>query len=169
MTIGSLVDTLQYAVAVRQGEDELLAKVNATIDRLRQSGALEELRKKWFQNVIELAGADRQKMAEEEALKESPKSVACAILKTGGSFSMDRLDGFQLVLEGAAGNFQSTPILTEGNKGNCKFSQPIPPGDYKLNMSIFKMVTNVNIPKMPTKTLTLEMNIGASGITITPK
>jgi hypothetical protein len=36
-------------------------------------------------------------------------------------------------------------------------------------MSIFKMVTNVNIPKMPTKTLTLEMNIGASGITITPK
>lgn len=169
MTIGTLVDSLQFTAVVRQTEPELLAKVNATIDRLKQSGALEEMRKKWFQNVIEITTKDRQDMAEVETLKESPKSIACVINKTGGSFSMDRLDGFQLVLEGTAGNFQSTPILTDGNKGNCKFNQPIPTGNYKLNMTIFKMVTNVEIPKMPTKTLTLEMNIGASGITITPK
>jgi hypothetical protein len=79
---------------------------------------------------------------------------------------MDRLDGFVLVLEGA-GRYQSTPILTDGNRGNCKFTQPVPPGEYRLAMSIFKMVTNVTVPEIPKTSLAMEMKVSSGGISIT--
>jgi len=169
MTLGTLVTQDQYAVAVRKGEKDLLVKVNGTLERLKKSGELDALRKKWFQNVMELANKQRQEMQQEETLREAPKAITCNIVKSGGSFSMDRLDGFQLVLVGASGTFQSTPILTNGSKGNCKFNNPIPPGEYKLNMSILRMTATVDIPKMPTRNITLDMNIGSSGVTITPR
>ena len=78
---------------------------------------------------------------------------------------MDRLDGFQLVLVGDGGTFQSTPILTSGNKGNCKFNNPIPPGKYKLAMSILKLNAEVDIPKLPARNIALDMSIG-NGVTI---
>ena len=82
---------------------------------------------------------------------------------------MDRLDGFVLVLEGQDGRYQSTPILTEGNKGNCRFTQPVPPGDYRLAMSIFKMVTKVTVPDLPKSSLMMDMRVSSGGIAITLK
>ncbi|HYK87418.1 MAG TPA: hypothetical protein VE398_01515, partial [Acidobacteriota bacterium] len=127
---------------------------------------LDELRKKWFQNVMELVANQRKKNQQEEELKDAPKAVAFGIVKTGGNFNLDRLDGFQLVLVGSGGTFQSTPILTDGNRGNCKFNNPIPPGKYSLNMSILKMTTEVTIPKIPARSITLDMNISAKTLTI---
>ncbi len=167
--LGMLLTQNQYAVVVRRGEKELLAKVNATLERLKKSGELDALRKKWFQNVMEDVANERRKLQQEEELRDAPKDIKVNIVKTGGNFSMDRLDGFQLVLVGNAGTFQSSPILTSGNKGNCKFDRPIPPGEYKLNMSILRMTTTVTIPKMPTRSIALDMSIGAGGVTIIPR
>jgi len=162
-----LIHKYQYGVAVRKGDTELLAKVNATIDRLKASGELDALKTKWFENVNEEALKRHQKDQQQEALKKAPKSISVAINKLSGAFSMDRLDGFVLVLQGARGVYQSTPILTEGSRGNCRFTQPVPPGEYKLNMSIFRMTTNVTIPDLPKASLAMTMNISSGGIAIT--
>jgi len=170
LTSGTVLNRYQYAVVVRKNEKELLAQINGTLKRLRDSGELATLRDKWFQDVMEQAADRRVKHEEEEALKKAPKSVACNIVKTGGTFNMDRLDGFELVLEGPnSSRFRSTPILTSGSRGNCRFSEPIPPGEYKLAMSIFKMTTTVPIPEVASKTVILDMTIARSGITITPR
>jgi hypothetical protein len=168
-TLPSMINKYQYAVVVRKGEQELLDKINATIERLRTSGEIESLKTKWFQNVGNEALKQRQKEQQEEALKKAPKSVAVTINKLSGAFNMDRLDGFVLVLQGPPGTYQSTPILTDGPKGNCRFTQPVPPGEYKLNMSIFKMTTTVTIPDLPKSALGINMNISSGGIAITLK
>lgn len=164
-----LVNKYQYAVAVRKNETELLAKINATLDRMKNAGDLKKLDETWFGNVRAEASGLRSKLLEEERLKKAPKSINVSIQKISGAFSMDRLDGFVLVLEGADRKYQSTPILTEGNKGNCKFSQPVPPGDYRLAMSIFKMVTQVTVPELAKSALVMDMKVSSSGISITLK
>ncbi len=169
MTLGILLTQDQYAVVVRKGEKELLAQINATLERLKKSGEIDSLRRKWFQNVMELASAERTKLRQEEEARNAPKDVRVNLVKTGGSFNFERLDGFQLLLVGSAGTFQSTSILTNGNRGNCKFDRPIPPGEYKLNMTILKMTTTVTIPKLPTRSISLDMSIGAGGVTIVPR
>ena len=156
---GLLVNKYKYAVVVRKSEPELLGKINATLDRLITSGELDKLKAKWFSNVKEKAIKQREKDQQEEALKKAPKTINVNITKVSGAFSMDRLDGFVLVLEGAAGKYQSQPILTNGNKGNCRFTQPVPPGDYRLNMSILRMTTTLTVPDLSKSTLTMEMNI----------
>ncbi len=167
ITLGMLLTQDQYAVVVRKGEKELLSKVNGTLQRLKKSGELDTLRKKWFQNVMEEAASQRKKLQQEEELRDAPKMVSFNIIKAGGNFNMDRLDGFQLVLVGNSGTFQSTPILTNGPRGACKFNNPIPPGDYSLDMSILRLRgTKVTIPKLPLRSITLDMNIGASSLTI---
>jgi arginine/lysine/histidine/glutamine transport system substrate-binding and permease protein len=166
ITTGSRLTSEKYAVVVRKGEKRLLATVNETLDKMKKEGALDALPKKWFQDVMEQSNAAIAKYNEDEILKATPKMVTCNILKTAGAWNMSRLDGYTLVLVGSAGTFASEPILTEGMKGNCKFKTAIPPGEYKLNMTILKMTTVVNIPKVPKNALTLDMNIGASGVTI---
>ena len=93
MTLGNRLTEEQYAVAVRKNERELLAKVNATISRLKKSGELEVLRKKWFQDVMEKAANEREEMKRKEALKEGPKLVTFNFIKITGNFPMERLDG----------------------------------------------------------------------------
>jgi polar amino acid transport system substrate-binding protein len=166
-TLPGLVNRYQYAVVVRKDETELLTKVNYTIDRLKSSGELDALKKKWFQNVGEEATKQRQKDLQAEALKKAPKAIVVTINKQSGAFNMDRLDGFVLVLQGSSGTYQSTPILTEGSRGNCRFTQPVPPGDYKLAMSIFKMTTTVTVPDYSKSSLAMTMNISSGGIAIT--
>jgi glutamine transport system substrate-binding protein len=166
MTLGMLLTQDQYAVVMRRGEKELLAKVNATLERLKKSGELDALRKKWFQNVMDIAREQRNKIRRDEELRDAPKAITVSIVKTSGNFSMDRLDGFQLVLVGEGGSYQSTPILTNGNRGGCKFNLPIPPGKYKLAMNILQMTVEVDIPKLPTRSIALDMNIGARGVSI---
>ena len=95
MTSGVRVTEEEYGVVTRKNEKELLAKVNETIARLKKSGELVELRKKWFQDVMERTSNARQEMRKDEQLRESPKAVSVNIVKTGGGFNIDRLDGFE--------------------------------------------------------------------------
>jgi ABC-type amino acid transport substrate-binding protein len=166
ITTGAKLTTEEYVVVVRKDEKKLLANVNETLDKLKTDGTLAALPKKWFQDVMEQASASIAKYNEEEVLKSTPKTITCNIVKSAGSWNMSRLDGYTLVLVGSAGTYSSEPILTEGNKGSCRFTTPLPPGEYKLNMTILKMSTVVNIPKLPKSAIVLDMNIGASGVTI---
>jgi ABC-type amino acid transport substrate-binding protein len=166
VTIGTHLTEEKYGVVVRKPDADLLTSVNKTLERLKKSGEIEALRKKWFQNVIEEVGKQREQMQREEALKDAPKDIVINFIKTSGTFNMDRLDGFQIVLAGAQ-SYQSTPILTSGNRGSCKLSA-VPPGEYRLSMSIFRLNTTVNVPKISSRLITFDMNIGA-GITITQK
>jgi len=166
VTLGTHLTEEQYGVVVRKSDVDLLASVNKTVERLKKSGEIEALRKKWFQNVIEDVGKQREQMQRDEALKDAPKDIVFNFIKTGGSFNMDRLDGFQIVLAGAQ-SYQSTPILTSGNRGSCRLSA-VPPGEYRLSMSIFRLNTTVNVPKISARQITFDMSIGA-GITITQK
>lgn len=167
MTIGIHLTEEKYAVVARKDDKELITKVNATLERLKKSGELENLKAKWFQNVMQDAADQRQKMAQVAALKKSPKDVTFNFIKTSGTFNMDRLDGFQLVLAGAQSH-QSTPILTNGPHGSCRLSS-VPPGEYRLSMSIFKLNTTVKIPESASKAIVFDMKIGAGGIDITQK
>jgi polar amino acid transport system substrate-binding protein len=166
MTIGVHLTDEKYAVVTRKTEKEIIAKVNETLERLRKSGELDALKTKWFQNVMQEAADKREKLQREQLLKEAPKDITFNFVKTSGNFNMERLDGFQLILAGAS-SFQSTPILTNGAHGTCKLSA-VPPGEYHLSMPIFKLNTDVKIPKSATRAIVFEMNIGA-GITITQK
>jgi ABC-type amino acid transport substrate-binding protein len=168
-TLPELINKYKYGVVVRKGEKELLDKINGTIGRLQKSGELASWSQKWFENVKEDAKKRLNEDEEAERLKKAPKTITVNIQKISGAFHMDRLDGFVLVLEGSQGKYQSTPILTDGNKGNCRFPQPIPPGDYRLAMSIFQMVTTVTIPDFSKSTLTMEMRVSSKGIAITVK
>ncbi len=165
-TTGQQLNQYQYAVALRKNEVELLKQVNATLDRLKQSGELDALIEKHVTEVLKKAEQKRQEYQRQQALIKAPKSVTVRIVKTGGTFKMDRLDGFQLVLQGSTGNFQSEPILTEGNRGNARFRQRIPPGEYRLAMSIFQMTTDVKVPELPKDSLVMYMRVGARGIEI---
>jgi arginine/lysine/histidine/glutamine transport system substrate-binding and permease protein len=166
ITTGTTLTSEQYVVVVRKDEKKLLSTVNEVLDKLKAEGTPDALRKKWFQDVIEQARSSISKYNEEEALKSTPKTITCNIVKSAGSWNMSRLDGYTLVLQGAAASYSSEPILTDGNKGSCKFNTPVPPGEYKLAMTILKMTTVVNIPKLPKSAIMLDMNITASGVTI---
>lgn len=48
LTVAQEFDTEQYAVAVRKGNDELIAKVNASIDRIKQDGTFDTLVETWL-------------------------------------------------------------------------------------------------------------------------
>lgn len=169
ITTGTQLTSEEYAIAVRKDEKELLEQVNETLDKLKADGTLDALPQKWFQDVMEQASASITKYNEDETLKSTPKTITCNIVKSGGSWNMSRLDGYTLVLVGSAGTYSSEPILTEGNKGSCRFTTPIPPGEYKLQMTILKMSTVVDIPKLPKSALVLDMNITANGVTINPR
>ncbi|MBN2317829.1 MAG: amino acid ABC transporter substrate-binding protein [Acidobacteria bacterium] len=165
------INKYQYAAVVRKSDVELLASVNQTLDRLKESGELEAMQKKWFQDVLAQAKAELEEHEQEEALRRSPKRIDVRINKVSGQFKMDSLDGFGLVLQGPGGEFRSTPILTTGNRGNCKFNRPIPPGEYKLDMmSIFKTTATVTVQEFPKTTLDMLINVSdKDGISIEVK
>jgi polar amino acid transport system substrate-binding protein len=155
-----LINKYAYVAAVRKGETELLKKINTVIDRMKNSGDLAKLETSLkFAEIKEQALNRKAGDEKNDQLIKSPKTISVTINKLSGSWEMDRLDGFVFVLEGAAGRYQSTPILTEGNRGNCKFVTPVPPGDYRLNISILKLVANVPVPALPKTALSMELNI----------
>jgi ABC-type amino acid transport substrate-binding protein len=168
-TLPVQVNKYKYAAVVRKSEAALLAKINATIERLNAAGEFKKYEETWFGNVRNDAQGQRNKDLEVERLKKAPKSISVSIEKISGAFSMDRLDGFVLVLDSPQGKYQSTPILTDGNRGNCRFTQPVPAGEYKLAMSIFKMVTTVTVPDLSKSSLVMDMRVSAGGISITLK
>jgi ABC-type amino acid transport substrate-binding protein len=159
ITLPELINKYQYAVVVRKNDADLLKTVNATIDRLKQSGEIEAWTKKWFATVREDAAKRLAEDMEQERLKKAPKTIDVRITKVTGTWKMDRLDGFVLVLEGEGGRYESTPILTEGNNGRCRFNNPVPPGEYSLNISILQMQTTVPVPPLSKKALSMNMRI----------
>ncbi len=168
-TLPEQVNKYKYAVAVRKGETELLSKINGTIDRLQSSGDLKKMVDTWIDDIVNKSRNRLKEDKAEDERKKAPKTINVNIIKSGGNWNMDRLDGFVLVLEGASTKYESTPILTEGNRGNCKFTKPVPPGEYKLNLSILRMTVKVPVPDLPKTSLTMDLNIGASGGTIASK
>ncbi len=165
-TLPEQVNKYKYVAVVRKGETALLAKVNATIDRLKSSGELQKMIDTWIGDIVKKSRDRGEADKKEDAAKKAPKTINVSINKSGGSWNMDRLDGFVLVLEGASGSYQSTPILTEGNHGNCKFTKAVPPGEYKLNMSILRMTAKVPVPDLAKTSLAMDLNISGSGISI---
>jgi glutamine transport system substrate-binding protein len=159
VTLPDEINKYQYAIAVRKNDQALLASINRTLDRLKESGDLEALKEKWFQDVFEKAEALRLEYQQQEALKAAPKRIEVVINKRSGNFQMDRLDGFVLVMEGAGAKYQSTPILTTGNSGKCKFNTPVPPGVYKLDMKIFQTTATVTVPNLAKSTLSMSMDV----------
>ena len=159
VTLPKLVNQYQYGVVVRKKEVELLKSINATIARLKQSGELEAWNPKWFKDIKEEAAKRLQKDMEEERSKKAPKTIDVTITKVTGAWRMDRLDGFVLVLEGESGKYESTPILTEGNTGKCKFIKPVPPGDYTLDINILQMRTTVPVPELSKTSLSMNLRI----------
>jgi ABC-type amino acid transport substrate-binding protein len=171
MTLDRLLNHTQYAVVVRARDRRLLARIDGTIERLGSSGELTAWRNKWFQNVLQQAGDEWGKMLKEreeaEALKMSPKTIVCAIVKRGGNFNLDDLDGFPINLTGPAGSFQSTPVDTNGSRGSCSFARPIPPGKYSLNFPELRISAPIVVPETPARSLNLEMIIGKAGVEFT--
>jgi ABC-type amino acid transport substrate-binding protein len=154
------VNKYKYAVAVRKDETELLKKINDTLERMKSSGELAKLEQTWIGSIRDKAANRAAGDKKEDQDKKAPKTINVTINKTSGSWNMDRLDGFKFVLEGASGKYESTPILTDGNRGNCKFVRPVPPGEYKLNISILKLVTTVPVPDLAKTALSMDLNIG---------
>lgn len=164
-TLPGHINKYQYAAAVRSNEKELLAKINETIDRLNSSGEWKELTEKWVGNIVQQAKDQADADKKQDELKRGPKTINVNLQKLSGNWRMDRLDGFVLVLNGPSGSYQSTPILTEGNSGNCRFSRPVPPGDYTLNFSILGMTAKVSVPLLAKSSLSMNISIG-NGISI---
>ncbi len=160
--VDSLINKYQYAVAVRKNETKVLAKINETIDRMKSSGDIDKSVQTHYgdvkQKLIERTKGDSNKIK----TKQAPKNINVILTKLSGAWNMDRLDGFVLVLYGPKGQFQSTPILTEGNKGNCRFTTAVPPGDYQLKMSVLRNPISVPVPELEKTSLTLYINMGGS-------
>jgi hypothetical protein len=120
--------------------------------------------------MMDQAREDREKLEKEEALKKAPKAVTIHIIKASDvNLNMDRLDGFQAEFAGASARFTSEPILTSGNRGSCRFLVPIPPGTYRLNISIFRMSVEIKIPEKAVSNVAFDLNITNRGINITEK
>ena len=167
--LNQIINSYSYTVAVRKGDAGLLAKISETISNLRSSGELARLESEWVGDIKERAHARASSDREQEELKKSPKAISVTINKQGGNWSMERLDGFQFVLQGENGTYRSTPIETDGvSRGTCRFSQPVPPGNYKLNVSILQMTADVPINELAQTSLSMVVNIGST-ITITTR
>jgi ABC-type amino acid transport substrate-binding protein len=170
ITTGVRLKEKPMGVAVRKEEKKLLATINGTLARLKKSGELDSLRQKWFNDLMEQAREDREKLERELALKKAPKAVTINIIKAPDvNLNMDRLDGFQAEFVGSSARFTSEPILTSGNRGSCRFPVPIPPGTYRLNISIFKMSVEIKIPEKSVSNVAFDLNIRKGRIDITEK
>jgi len=164
--LNTIINKYSYAVAVRKGDAKLLAKINEIISNLKSSGELTRMEERWVGDIKERASARATGDRKEEELKKGPKTINVVINKQSGNWNMDRLDGFQFVLQGANGTFRSTPIETEGNRGTCRFATPVPPGSYTMNISILGMTATVPVPEFAQSSLSMTVNI-ASSVTIT--
>ena len=163
ITTGEQLVSESYGVMVRKGEEKLLGLVNATLDRLKSSGELDAWEEKWkIQSTIDKFQQQRAKKEKEKALREGPKAVTLRIVKTGGNFRMDRLDGYQIQLVGEGGSYKSNHIVTDGSRsGTARFRRAIPPGVYRLSMPIFGVKNQpIEIPKKASKSVRLNMKVG---------
>lgn len=156
----------QFAVVVRQKETKLLAQINETIRRLKSAKQFDAWYKKWFGSVMRDATTENAKIDKEEKLKISPKALSISFVREAGStVKLDRLDGFNATLTGTNGNFNSTAIDTDeaGLRGSCKFTTPIPPGEYTLNLSRLKVSQPITVQKKAVTAFTVILTFTKSG------
>jgi len=166
ITTGVELSHDQYAVVVRQKETKLLAQINETIRRLKSAKQFDAWYDKWFGSVMIDAGHDIDKINKDEILKNSPKALSINFVKEAGStVKLDRLDGFNATLTGTNGNFNSTAIDTDeaGIRGSCKFTTPIPPGEYTLNLSRLKVSQPITVQKKAVSAFTVILTFTKSG------
>jgi hypothetical protein len=97
---------------------------------------------------------------------ESPKTVTFRFVKLTGSWKIERLSGFQVVLQNAEQRYLSSPIKVQDGRGICKISD-VSPGKYKLEMQILRMTVAFTIPALPVREIGYEVTFG-DGITIRP-
>jgi ABC-type amino acid transport substrate-binding protein len=159
MLLPDTVNKYKYAIVVRKSDPDILEKINETINRMKASGDLKKIEQTWIADVKEKSREKHSKAVNLDKAQKAPKTISVNLAKLSGSWDMSRLDGFKLVFNGASGTYQSTAILTEGNRGNCKFTQPIPPGDYTLNLSILKMTAKVSVPAVAKSSFTMDIKI----------
>ena len=161
--LDTIINSYAYTVAVRKGDALLLEKVNETISHMKNSGELARLEEEWIGDIKDRARSRASADRQQEELKRAPKTINVTINKQSGSgsWSMERLDGFQLSLRGAGGSYQSTHILTDGNRGTCRFSQAVPPGTYTMDISILGLKAPVTIPEYQQTSLAMTVNIGS--------
>jgi hypothetical protein len=93
------------------------------------------------------------------------KVVAFTLSKSDDlSFSLDRLDGYKIVLERDDIKFLSSPIVVVGDLGACAFAN-IPQGEYRLRLDVLRLSTQLKIHVAPEGKLFFDIKIGG-GITI---
>ncbi len=156
----------QYGVVVRPEETKLLAKVNETIARLKNAKQFDAWYDKWFGSVMTDTSKEILKIEEQERLKVAPKTININFVKESGSpVKLDRLDGFNAALSGTGGNFTSTPITTDeaGVRGSCRFTSPIPPGEYRLILSRLQVNQAITVEKRPVSAFTWTLTFKSSG------
>jgi ABC-type amino acid transport substrate-binding protein len=160
--LNTIINRYSYAVAVRKPDTRLLERINAVISQMRNAGELAEMEQRWVGDIRERAHARAAADREHEELRRAPKTINVTINRQAGSgtWAMDRLDGFQFVLQGANGTFRSTPIITDGNRtGTCRFATPVPPGNYTMRIDILGITVDVPVPEFPQPTLSMTVNI----------
>ena len=159
MLVPLRVNTYNYAVVVRKSEKKILKTINQTIQRLKEEGALAKLDEKWMGDAFTVADKEYTDLFNLREAQNQPKKINVKISKLSGTWKMNTLDGFDMSLEGASGKFKTTPILTEGNRGTCRFPNPIPPGEYTLDFPKMKLKAKVTVPALPKSSLTMDLKL----------
>ena len=162
--------TVTAQSSVPMTKEEVLALFNVILKRNNAS----LIHENGIYQVVPISSAPKEGVDpnqfiahENEALKTVPKSVSVSIESSEEqAFDISRLDGYVLVLEDNDGTYRSTPILTDGGKGQCKFDRPIPVGDYKLKVGILNITVPFSIPDLPKSEIALKINL-AKTITMT--
>jgi ABC-type amino acid transport substrate-binding protein len=166
ITIPTEVNKYRYAVVVRKNDTALLESINKTLKRMQDAGEIAALQEKWFQDIPQKAAEELARLDEQERLKKAPKRINVVISGT----EIDRLEGFQMELEGASGTYQSGYITTNGKRGTCSFPKPIPPGDYILKLSRMNLAQEVKILEIPKDTMSMTIDYSPTrGMNITIK
>ena len=100
---------------------------------------------------------------------EAPKTVVFYFSAAPESrFSLERLDGQKIkLLTSDDHSYQSTGIVVEDGHGTCKLEN-VPPGEYKLQMEVFKLTTTIRVPATSPQAVSFDMRIGSS-ISITQR
>ncbi|HSW40099.1 MAG TPA: transporter substrate-binding domain-containing protein [Acidobacteriota bacterium] len=157
-----LINKYQYAVVVRKDDTELLQIINKTLDRMIGAGEIAKLEEKWMGDIRKESLKRSESDRKEEAIRRAPKTIDVTINKIGGTWRIDLLDGFTIVLEGEGRRFESTHILTKGNSGACRFATPVPPGNYRMTINRLQLTTDVKVPALPKSSVAMTVNIGAT-------
>jgi hypothetical protein len=97
----------------------------------------------------------------------SPKTVTIRFVRTEDSVvKLDRLDGFNVVLEKDGAKYTSKPIAVLDTEGFCTIAN-VPPGEYKLSVQRLGLKASITIPAQDAKSVSLDFTFTRSAVQIT--